>query len=102
MADMCFLPCAKFEKAATVGVVVVVALSAIVIYKAVALGFPAIKSGELPLFDLKVDSNLPEAFAVLGFAFYMQVGSPDHTLLRLLNLNSVRLLSLLNLITVLF
>ena len=59
----------QFEKAATVGVVVVVALMAVIIYKAVALGFPAVKRGELPVFSLKVDEHLPEAFAVLGFAF---------------------------------
>lgn len=45
---------AQFEKAATVGVVVVVALSAIIIHKAVTLGFPAVRDGELPLFSLRV------------------------------------------------
>jgi hypothetical protein len=47
----------QFEKAATVGVLVVVILMAIIIYKAVTLGFPAITSGELPIFSLKVDSR---------------------------------------------
>ncbi|KAG1668620.1 hypothetical protein FOA52_001489 [Chlamydomonas sp. UWO 241] len=62
----------QFEKAATVGVVVVVALCAIIITKAVSLGFPGVRSGELPIFSLKIDEHLPEAFSVLGFAFYMQ------------------------------
>ncbi|KAG2499638.1 hypothetical protein HYH03_002577 [Edaphochlamys debaryana] len=62
----------EFEKAATVGVVVVVALCVIIVSRAVALGFPAIARGELDVFGVKVDEHLPEAFAVLGFAFYMQ------------------------------
>jgi hypothetical protein len=37
-------------------------------------GFPAIQDGSLPLWSLKVDGHLPEAFAVVGYAFYMQVG----------------------------
>ncbi len=44
----------QFEKAATVGVTVVIALSAIIISKAVSLGFPAVSRGELPVFSLKV------------------------------------------------
>ena len=44
----------QFEKAATVGVVVVVALMVIIITKAIVLGFPAVKRGELPVFSLKV------------------------------------------------
>ena len=36
------------------GVVVVVALSAIIIHKAVTLGFPAVRDGDLPLFSLRV------------------------------------------------
>ncbi|PNH06957.1 Sodium-coupled neutral amino acid transporter 2 [Tetrabaena socialis] len=62
----------QFEKAATVGVVVVVALCVIIVERAVALGFPAVASGELDVLALRIDSHLPEAFAVLGFAFYMQ------------------------------
>jgi hypothetical protein len=37
-------------------------------------GFPAIRDGSLLLWSLKVDGHLPEAFAVVGYAFYMQVG----------------------------
>eukprot|EP00199_Chlamydomonas_sp_CCMP681_P000359 CAMPEP_0119116390 /NCGR_PEP_ID=MMETSP1180-20130426/52256_1 /TAXON_ID=3052 ORGANISM="Chlamydomonas cf sp, Strain CCMP681" /NCGR_SAMPLE_ID=MMETSP1180 /ASSEMBLY_ACC=CAM_ASM_000741 /LENGTH=542 /DNA_ID=CAMNT_0007105527 /DNA_START=42 /DNA_END=1667 /DNA_ORIENTATION=+ len=64
----------QFERAATVGVVVVVVLMSLIISKAVSEGFPAIASGELPLwgFHKGGGAKLPEAFAVLGFAFYMQ------------------------------
>ncbi|GLI61167.1 hypothetical protein VaNZ11_003454 [Volvox africanus] len=62
----------QFEKAATVGVVVVVVLCVIIVARAVADDFPAVRSGELNVLDVKVDAHLPEAFAVLGFAFYMQ------------------------------
>ncbi|KXZ50238.1 hypothetical protein GPECTOR_17g876 [Gonium pectorale] len=62
----------QFEKAATVGVVVVVALCSIIVGKALALRFPAVRRGELDVLRVKVDGHLPEAFAVLGFAFYMQ------------------------------
>ncbi|KAG2449180.1 hypothetical protein HYH02_005927 [Chlamydomonas schloesseri] len=61
----------QFEKAATGGVVVVVALCIIIVTRAVQLGFPAVASGELDVLAVKVDEHLPEAFAVLGFAFYM-------------------------------
>lgn len=44
----------QFEKAATVGVAVVVVLIALIITEAVTKGFPAVRSGELPLFALKV------------------------------------------------
>lgn len=44
----------------------------ILAYQAVARGFPAVASGDLPVWSLKVDRHLPEAFAVIGFAFYMQ------------------------------
>uniref|UniRef100_A0A7S0S1I6 Amino acid transporter transmembrane domain-containing protein n=1 Tax=Chlamydomonas leiostraca TaxID=1034604 RepID=A0A7S0S1I6_9CHLO len=64
----------QFERAATVGVVVVITLMTLVIAKAVLAGFPAVASGELPVWGLKKGAHemLPEAFAVLGFAFYMQ------------------------------
>ena len=48
----------QFEKAATVGVVVVVLLMAIIIVKAATLGFPAVASGELPVFSLKAGPSL--------------------------------------------
>ncbi|GLC55693.1 hypothetical protein PLESTB_001015400 [Pleodorina starrii] len=62
----------QFEKAATVGVAVVVVLCAIIVGRAVAEDFPAVRAGELEVLHVKVDEHLPEAFAVLGFAFYMQ------------------------------
>ncbi|KAG2436229.1 hypothetical protein HXX76_006540 [Chlamydomonas incerta] len=61
----------QFEKAATGGVAVVVILCIIIVTRAVQLGFPAVASGELDVLAVKVDEHLPEAFAVLGFAFYM-------------------------------
>ncbi|MEW5305955.1 MAG: hypothetical protein WDW36_008464 [Sanguina aurantia] len=62
----------QLESAATFGILVVLALCGIITAKAFRTGFPAIQNGELPLLSLRVDENLPEAFAVLGFAFYMQ------------------------------
>lgn len=62
----------QLERVATLGVVLVAALSGVLGYQAIAHGFPAIKSGELPLLHIQVDRHLPEAFAVLGYAFYMQ------------------------------
>ncbi|GIL95234.1 hypothetical protein Vretimale_1266 [Volvox reticuliferus] len=62
----------QFEKAATVGVAVVVVLCVLIVARAVSDDFPAVRSGELNVLHVKVDAHLPEAFAVLGFAFYMQ------------------------------
>ncbi|GFH32367.1 Aa_trans domain-containing protein, partial [Haematococcus lacustris] len=63
----------EFEKAATVGVVVIVALMLLIASQAVQQGFPAITSGQVPIwFKPGSAAMLPEAFAVLGFAFYMQ------------------------------
>lgn len=64
----------QLETAATAGVVLVLALIALLGKKAWDAGFPAIQTGDLPLWSLKVDGHLPEAFAVVGYAFYMQVG----------------------------
>jgi hypothetical protein len=64
----------QLEKAATAGVVVVVGLIALLAADALREGFPAVQDGQLPLWSLRVDSHLPEAFAVVGYAFYMQVG----------------------------
>lgn len=44
----------QFEKAATAGVVVVVVLCAIIVTRAVQLGFPAVASGELDVLAVKV------------------------------------------------
>lgn len=40
--------------------------------EAISSDFPAIQDGSLPLWSLKVDGHLPEAFSVVGYAFYMQ------------------------------
>jgi hypothetical protein len=58
-------------------VVLVLALITLLGKKAWDAGFPAIQTGDLPLWSLKVDGHLPEAFAVVGYAFYMQVGWGD-------------------------
>lgn len=63
----------QLEKAAAAGVVLVVCLVGLLATEAVNQRFPAIQAGELPLWSLKVDGHLPEAFAVVGYAFYMQV-----------------------------
>lgn len=60
------------ERAATAGLVIVVGLIALLGWRAGSEGFPALRSGELPLWAIKVDSHLPEAFSVIGYAFYMQ------------------------------
>lgn len=62
----------QLESAATAGVVLVAALIALLAAEAFKAGFPAIRNGDLQLWSLKVDSHLPEAFAVVGYAFYMQ------------------------------
>eukprot|EP00878_Enallax_costatus_P037849 GHUV01042903.1.p1 GENE.GHUV01042903.1~~GHUV01042903.1.p1 ORF type:complete len:136 (-),score=23.39 GHUV01042903.1:41-448(-) len=68
----CHFP--QLEKAATAGVVLVLCLIVLLATEAVGRHFPAVQTGELPLWSLKVDGHLPEAFAVVGYAFYMQVG----------------------------
>eukprot|EP00879_Flechtneria_rotunda_P030662 GHRR01033328.1.p1 GENE.GHRR01033328.1~~GHRR01033328.1.p1 ORF type:complete len:419 (+),score=127.36 GHRR01033328.1:532-1788(+) len=62
----------ELETAATAGVVLVVALIALLAAQAIKQDFPAIQDGQLPLWSLEVDGHLPEAFAVVGYAFYMQ------------------------------
>lgn len=44
----------QLEKAATAGVVVVVAVIGIVMYEAIKAGLPGITSGELPIFSMQV------------------------------------------------
>ena len=56
----------QFERAATVGVGVVVLLMVVVVGRALALGLPAISDGELPLWwrgGTSRLSSLPEGFA---------------------------------------
>lgn len=54
----------------------VLALIGLLAAEAARSGFPAIRDGSLPLWSLKVDGHLPEAFSVIGYAFYMQVVCP--------------------------
>lgn len=65
----------QLESAATAGVVLVLALIGLLAAEALRTGFPAIRDGSLPLWSLKVDGHLPEAFSVVGYAFYMQARS---------------------------
>lgn len=58
----------QLERVATAGVVVVVALVFLVVSKAIATGFPAIVSGDFPLWFPKQEGGarrLPEGLAVL-------------------------------------
>lgn len=50
------------------GVGLVFVLAGVIIYSAASAGFPAVRSGELPLTRLELTADLPEAVAVLGFA----------------------------------
>lgn len=71
----CALPLESFvqlETAATAGVVLVLGLIGLLALDACRNGFPAIRDKSLPLWSLKVDGHLPEAFSVVGYAFYMQ------------------------------
>ena len=72
VAPLCFLRRMRsLEAAAAGGVAVVVALVASVVSSAVISGAPAIKSGEFPIWRPVSAAALPEAAAVLGFAFYL-------------------------------
>lgn len=62
----------QLEKAATAGLALVLVLAIVVARAALSAGFPALKSGELPLFSVATKADLPEAVAVLSFAFYLQ------------------------------
>ena len=76
-----FVSLLQLETAATCGVAMVVLMIALLAFKAWQAGFPAIASGEFPLWSLKIDEHLPEAFAVVGYAFYMQVnGDVGHSI----------------------
>ncbi len=56
----------------------VVLLIALLAVRAFQLGFPAVADGQLRLWSLEVDESLPEAFSVVGYAFYMQVRWSAH------------------------
>jgi hypothetical protein len=69
------LDATQLETAATAGVLLVLALIGLLGAEAVRTQFPAIRDGSLPVWSLRVDKNLPSAFSVVGYAFYMQVGA---------------------------
>eukprot|EP00884_Botryococcus_braunii_P011112 jgi/Botrbrau1/20000/Bobra.200_1s0008.1 len=54
------------------GIFVVLGLMAVFVSEAVKAGMPAVRSGEFPIWGVQWTSDLPEAFAVMGFAFYCQ------------------------------
>lgn len=62
------MPHLQLEYAAMAGVGLVFVLAGVIVSAAVSAGFPAIASGELPLFEVKLNADLPEAVAVLSFA----------------------------------
>lgn len=61
----------SLELAGTAGLVVIVAVMGIIIYQSSSAGFPAVTSGDFPLWRVKVTRELPEAMSVMGFAFYV-------------------------------
>jgi hypothetical protein len=60
------------QAAASAGVALILGLIAMLGARAAAAGFPGIADGEVPLWGLRPDGHLPEAFSVLAYAFYMQ------------------------------
>ena len=63
----------QLERAALVGLSLVFVLIIVVCWESTAAGFPALRSGEFPLFFLSKStssSNLPQAIAIFSFAFY--------------------------------
>ncbi|KAK9843248.1 hypothetical protein WJX74_009204 [Apatococcus lobatus] len=62
----------SLELAASAGATVIIAIIAIVVHAAISTGFPAIATGELPLYTLQISKDLPEAFSILGYGFYLQ------------------------------
>jgi sodium-coupled neutral amino acid transporter 11 len=65
----------SLERAALAGVFLVLMLAIVVVKSAVGAGFPAIASGELPVWSTSkggIDNQLPESAAILSFAFYTQ------------------------------
>jgi hypothetical protein len=59
---------AQLEMIGTAGFAFVALLAAIFTGSAAAAGFPALRSGELPLLRPAVAGSLPEAVGVLSFA----------------------------------
>jgi hypothetical protein len=64
----------SLERAAVAGLLLVIALIAILMKSAVSSGLPAIRNGEFPIFGLPkgTEDQIPAAFSVLSFAFYLQ------------------------------
>eukprot|EP00882_Tetradesmus_deserticola_P007880 GHRQ01008295.1.p1 GENE.GHRQ01008295.1~~GHRQ01008295.1.p1 ORF type:complete len:441 (+),score=174.27 GHRQ01008295.1:41-1324(+) len=62
----------SLEGAAGAGLLIVAALCGLLGFKAWSQGWPAIANGQFPLWSLRVTADLPEAFSLLGFAFYLQ------------------------------
>mmetsp|Transcript_4826 Transcript_4826/g.13876 ORF Transcript_4826/g.13876 Transcript_4826/m.13876 type:complete len:470 (+) Transcript_4826:249-1658(+) len=62
----------SLEAAAYAGSVVVVSIIVIIVGDCWRADFPAIRDGDLRVWDMRWTPDLPEAFAVLGFSFYVQ------------------------------
>jgi amino acid permease len=63
----------QLETAATAGVGLVLGLVALLAVRAAWAGLPGITSGDVPLwYSARADRHLPEAAAVIGYAFYLQ------------------------------
>lgn len=58
----------QLEYAAMAGVGLVLLLAGVIVKSAADAGFPAIASGELPLVDISLNADLPEAVAIMSFA----------------------------------
>ena len=56
---------------AIAGFALVLWLMAVIVTQSARAGFPAVRSGELPLTRIRFSADLPEAVGVLSFAFYM-------------------------------
>ncbi|EFN59745.1 hypothetical protein CHLNCDRAFT_133361 [Chlorella variabilis] len=61
----------QLEAAATGALSCLAVMAAVVVTNAVRAGFPAIKSGELPLFEMRWTPETPEAVSVFSYAFYV-------------------------------
>jgi amino acid permease len=62
----------NLESAAAAGLVVVLGLLGALAYRAISAGMPALADGQVPLWSLQLSDRLPEAFSLLGYAFYLQ------------------------------
>lgn len=56
----------QLETAATAGVALVLGLIVLLGVRAFLAGFPGIVDGDVPLWSMRPDQHLPEAFSVLG------------------------------------